>query len=62
MSECEIKKDRYNKFRKIGHYRDFLVKGGRVAEAEERREQAQGMLTKTGRWAEVRSVACFVIL
>ena len=56
MSAADIMKDRYNKFRKIGAFRDFIVEGGQVADAEARREAAEGLLTATGRWAEVRPV------
>jgi hypothetical protein len=56
-TENEIKVDRYNKFRKLGEYRDFIVKGGKWEEAEARRASMPGVLSKTGRWAEVRPFA-----
>lgn len=55
MSEEDIKSDRYNKFRKLGEFREFLVEGGNWQAADERRSSASGVTTKTGRWAEVRS-------
>ena len=54
MTEEEVRVDRYNKFRKLGDFREFLVRGGRVEEAETRRRAAPGVMTKSGRWAEVR--------
>lgn len=54
--------DRYNKFRKLGEYRDFIVKGGRWEDAEARRASMPGTLTKSGRWAEVRPLALLVFL
>jgi hypothetical protein len=54
MTEEELLVDRYNRFRKIGEYREFLVKGARVEEAEARRRAAKGVYTKSGHWAEVR--------
>lgn len=55
MTEEEVRVDRYNKFRKLGDFREFLVRGGRVDEAEARRRAAPGVMTKSGRWAEVRA-------
>jgi hypothetical protein len=55
MSEEDIKTDRYNKFRKLGDYREYLVEGGNWEAADKRRSNASGVTTKTGRWAEVRS-------
>lgn len=54
MTEEELLVDRYNRFRKIGEYREYMVKGARVDEAETRRKAAKGVYTKSGRWAEVR--------
>lgn len=58
MSEEDIKTDRYNKFRKLGEFREYLVEGGNWQGADERRSSASGVTTKTGRWAEVRSLLC----
>ena len=54
MSEDEIKADRYAKFRALGDYRDFVVKGGQYAKADEERKNAEGVRSKSGRWAQVR--------
>lgn len=53
MSEEDIKADRYNKFRKLGEFREFLVEGGNWQAADDRRSAASGVTTKSGRWAEV---------
>lgn len=58
MSEEDIKSDRYNKFRQLGEFREFLVEGGNWQAADERRSSASGVTTKTGRWAEVRWPLC----
>ena len=53
MAEEKIKADRYAKFRMLGQFREYLVEGGDWKSADARREAAQGVTTKTGRWAEV---------
>jgi hypothetical protein len=54
MNTHELKADRYNRYRGLGDYREFVVSGGKWDEAEARREAAEGMMTESGRWAEVR--------
>jgi hypothetical protein len=58
MPEDDIKADRYNKFRKLGEFREYLVEGGNWSAADERRNAASGVTTKTGRWAEVWHLHC----
>ncbi|CAG9462304.1 unnamed protein product [Pedinophyceae sp. YPF-701] len=48
MSAVEIQADRYAKFRKIGLYEDFLVRGGQRAAALAERAEAPGATTKAG--------------
>jgi hypothetical protein len=57
MSADDIRADRYNKFRKLGEYREFKVDAGKAEEAEARRNATVGVTTKHGRWAEARSRA-----
>lgn len=40
MTSMEVMADRYAKFRKLGEYSEFKVKGGRVRAAIKEREQA----------------------
>ena len=53
MSGDEIRADRYAKFRQLGDYREFLVKGGQWQKADEERRNAEGVKSKSGRWAQV---------
>ena len=41
MTSMEVMADRYAKFRKLGEFSDFKVKGGRVRAAVEERKQAR---------------------
>lgn len=58
-TEEQIKADRYAKFRKLGQFREYLVEGGDWKSADARREAAQGVTTKTGRWAEDEQEAAY---
>jgi acetyl-CoA carboxylase carboxyl transferase subunit alpha len=48
MTEEEIKLDRYLKFRRLGMYEEFIVRGGQKAAAIEERKKAPGAKTKAG--------------
>ena len=54
MSEEEIKLDRYAKFRKLGMFQEFVVKGGdwktALAERAEVREGGGGGRGKVAQW------------
>ena len=41
MSGVEVMADRYAKFRRLGMFSEFPVRGGRVAQANKEREQAR---------------------
>jgi len=51
MSGEEIMLDRYAKFRKLGMFEEFVVKGGEWKAAREERAKATGAYTKAGTWA-----------
>lgn len=53
MTEAEIKHDRYMKFRGLGHSREFVVTGGAWEKADADRAAAEGVKSKSGRWAQV---------
>ena len=44
MTSMEVMADRYAKFRKLGEFSEFKVKGGRVRAAVKEREQARASL------------------
>lgn len=51
MDPEDIKLDRYAKFRRIGQYEEYLVRGGQWKEAQKARREAKGAFTKAGTWA-----------
>lgn len=60
MSEEEIMLDRYAKFRKLGQFREFAVRGGQWKEAERQRSEATGVYTKAGTWAVDEAEAVYI--
>lgn len=48
MSDEEVMAERYVKFRRIGLYEDFAIKGGNIKKAREDREKAQPFYTAAG--------------
>ncbi|CAL5218470.1 g154 [Coccomyxa viridis] len=57
LSGEEIRLDRYAKFRKLGQWEEFLVRGGQWREAREARANAEGAYTKLGTWAPTETDA-----
>lgn len=51
MSEREIQLDRYAKFRRLGQFEEWAVKGSRWKETREARAAASGVTTAAGTWA-----------
>ncbi|GBF91106.1 acetyl-coenzyme A carboxylase carboxyl transferase subunit, chloroplastic-like [Raphidocelis subcapitata] len=51
MTEREIQLDRYAKFRKLGQFEEWAVKGGAWKETREARAAAPGAHTAAGAWA-----------
>ncbi|KAK9834157.1 hypothetical protein WJX81_003572 [Elliptochloris bilobata] len=64
MTGVEVMADRYAKFRKLGEFSEYKVKGGRVAAAREERKQLQaaggGFYAKTGQWAATKAEAAYI--
>ncbi|MEW5312704.1 MAG: hypothetical protein WDW38_004318 [Sanguina aurantia] len=60
MSGAEIRLDRYAKFRKLGMFREFIVKGGDWKTATAERNAATGVLTKAGTWAASQAEAHYI--
>ncbi|GLC37743.1 Chromatin assembly factor 1 subunit p50 [Pleodorina starrii] len=60
MSEEEIKLDRYAKFRKLGQFQEFVVKGGDWRNAVAERNAAAGATTKAGAWAGSEAEARYI--
>jgi hypothetical protein len=50
MSGVEVMADRYAKFRRLGMFSEFPVRGGRVAQANKEREQARGLPQQRSQW------------
>ena len=65
MDAHSIMADRYNKFRNLGDYAEFLVGPPDIKRKVAERAAAPGVMTKTGRMAAVRvrpmSVMCQVL-
>ncbi|BDA44272.1 Acetyl-coenzyme A carboxylase carboxyl transferase subunit [Coccomyxa sp. Obi] len=57
LSPSEIRLDRYAKFRKLGMYEEFLVRGGQWREARAARAAAEGARTAMGTWAPTQEEA-----
>ncbi len=51
MTGEEIQLDRYAKFRKLGQFQEFAVRGGDWRNAIAERKAAAGVRTKAGAWA-----------
>jgi len=51
MSEEQIKLDRYSKFRRLGQFREYVVRGGDWKNAQTERDAAVGVHTAAGTWA-----------
>jgi acetyl-CoA carboxylase carboxyl transferase subunit alpha len=62
MSAEEIQLDRYQKFRKLGRFEEFLVRGGDYAGAAEALARAPGATTAAGTWAPTEDDARYVEL
>lgn len=60
MSAEEIQLDRYAKFRKLGMFDEYVVKGGKWRETRSEREAAEGVYTTAGAWAANEGEARFV--
>lgn len=60
MSGAEIRLDRYAKFRKLGMFQEFVVKGGDWKTALMERERAPGVFTKAGAWAASEAEARYI--
>lgn len=60
MSTQEIQLDRYQKFRMLGEFDEFIVKGGDWRTAREERSQSSGHFTKAGAWAASEAEARYI--
>ena len=60
MNAEEIMLDRYMKFRKLGMFEEFLVRGGDYKGAREARAKAPGAYTAAGTWAPTADDAKFI--
>lgn len=60
MTAEEIKLDRYAKFRRLGLFEEFIVKGSDWRTARADREQAAGARTKAGTWAVSEAEAQYI--
>jgi acetyl-CoA carboxylase carboxyl transferase subunit alpha len=60
MSAEEIMLDRYNKFRKLGMFEEYLVRGGDREGAKEALAKAPGAHTKAGTYAPTSDDAEFL--
>lgn len=60
MSAEEIQLDRYAKFRKLGLFQEFVVKGGDLKAGVAEREKAVGVRTKAGAWAVSEAEASYI--
>lgn len=60
MSGEEIQLDRYAKFRQLGLFQEFIVKGGDWKNALTERAAAPGVRTKAGAWAASEAEAKFI--
>mmetsp|Transcript_4634 Transcript_4634/g.10954 ORF Transcript_4634/g.10954 Transcript_4634/m.10954 type:complete len:511 (-) Transcript_4634:1505-3037(-) len=60
MSENQIKLDRYAKFRALGQFREYVVKGGDWKRTGEERDAAQGVRTAAGTWAVSEAEAHYI--
>lgn len=60
MSAEEIMLDRYMKFRKLGMFEEFLVRGGDRKGARDALEKAPGAYTAAGTWAPTEDDAKFI--
>ena len=56
----EIQLDRYAKFRQLGLFQEFVVKGSDWKNALAERASAQGVRTKAGSWAVSEAEAKFI--
>ncbi|KAJ9533320.1 hypothetical protein QJQ45_026368 [Haematococcus lacustris] len=60
LSAVEIQTDRYAKFRKLGKFQEWVVRGGDWRAANAEREAAVGVHTKAGTWAASEAEAHFI--
>lgn len=60
MSAEEIQLSRYQKFRRLGMWEEFLVRGGNNVEAREARAAAPGAYTAAGTWAPTPDDAKYI--
>eukprot|EP00775_Hariotina_reticulata_P012784 gene12784-12912_t len=60
MSEREIQLDRYQKFRKLGQFEEWVVRGGDWRSARNERSSASGVTTPAGTWAYNEAEARYI--
>mmetsp|Transcript_31817 Transcript_31817/g.70685 ORF Transcript_31817/g.70685 Transcript_31817/m.70685 type:complete len:500 (-) Transcript_31817:1816-3315(-) len=60
MTGEEIQLDRYAKFRQLGMFQEFIVKGGDWKNALAERAEATGVFTKAGTWAASEAEARYI--
>lgn len=60
MTEDEIKLDRYAKFRRLGQFEEYAVKGGDWRTAQAERAESPGVLTAAGTWAANEAEARYI--
>jgi acetyl-CoA carboxylase carboxyl transferase subunit alpha len=60
MSEREIQLDRYQKFRKLGQFEEWVVRGADWRNTRSERANASGMRTDAGTWALNETEAAYI--